>query len=87
MHVKTWRGGSGALWLRKDEIDQFYRGEMPDATEWPKTNRIRYVVWARRDAVNLRAWKNLDQSIGAQYEWQLFAREGDTVLGLWRRRD
>jgi len=87
MHVQTWRGGSGALWLRKDEIDQFYRGEMPDASEWLKTNRIRYVVWARRDAVNLRAWKNLDQSIGAQYEWQLFAREGDTVLGLWRRRD
>jgi uncharacterized membrane protein len=87
MHVQTWRGGSGALWLRKEDIDRFYSGRMPDALQWLNANDIRYVVWARRDAVNLAAWQNLQNSIGTRYEWQLFAREGNTMIGLWRLRD
>jgi hypothetical protein len=60
---------------------------MPDALQWLNANDIRYVVWARRDAVNLAAWQNLQNSIGTRYEWQLFAREGNTMIGLWRLRD
>jgi len=83
MHVQTWRVTVGSMWIRKDDIDRFYRGELAQPAEWLASNDVRYVVWAKGDAVNAATWQRLNAALAGRYGWREFGRIGDGSVGLW----
>lgn len=87
MHIMTWRMNVSSMWIRKNEIDQFYRGEQDDPIGWLDTNDVRYIVWAKGDAANLSAWLAINASLAGRYGWREFGNVEGKPIGLWARAD
>lgn len=85
MHVQTWRVKVGGMWVRKEEIERFYRGELTQPAEWLVANNVDYIVWTRRDAANTAAWQTVQNAIGTRYGWREFGRDNGNAIGLWVR--
>jgi hypothetical protein len=83
MHVQTWRVTVGGMWIRKDDIDRFYRGELAQPADWLSSNEVRYVVWSRGDARHAAAWQTINAALRNRYMWREFGRDNGTPIGLW----
>jgi hypothetical protein len=87
MHLLTWHSSIGQVWVLKDQIVQFYTGNLPDALAWLLANEVRYIVWNSRDADASTGWGAIKASIAEQYVWREFQTDPNRHVGLWIRRD
>jgi len=83
LHLQTWRVNAGGIWILKNEIDSFYRGELARPVQWLAAHDVRYIVWARSDAGNQSAWQAIDAAIANRYGWREFGRVGNAPVGIW----
>lgn len=88
MHLLTWHAGVDHMWILKEQIETFYKGQLPDAQRWLIANKVRYIVFNGRDAGNnAEGWKAIQAAIGGSYDWQDFYVAGDYRVGIWTRRE
>jgi hypothetical protein len=83
MHIQTWRVNSASMWIRKDDIDRFYRGELQQPAQWLIANEVHYVVWSHRDTRNAKAWQAVNSALAGHYGWKEFGRGNGEPLGIW----
>ena len=85
MHLFTWGKAWGLLRDRRDQMLQFYKGEMADPAGWLLKNRITYVVWSPRET-DYAAFKRLHAALAKDYYWKDFNGNADAPVGIWVRR-
>ena len=85
MHLFTWGKAWGLLSARRDQMKQFYKGEMADPAAWLLKNRISYVVWSPRDT-DYEAFKRLRPALEKDYYWRDFNGNPNAPVGIWIRR-
>lgn len=83
-HEDIWRGYRPDIDQRAQEVDKFYRGEIPDAGGWLVQNGIGYVVW-HRDDNRLSTYTRLDNQLRGAYFWREFSSSADFHAGVWCR--
>ena len=83
-HEDIWRAYRPDIDARADEVDKFYRAELPDSAQWLEQNGIHYVVW-RGDDNRLASFARLDQQLRGRYFWRDFTPLGGPKAGVWCR--
>ncbi len=87
-HEDQWRGNPGFIAHYAEQARSFYHGTLPDAPAWLAMNRIRYIVWVRRDETRDAAARyRIHEQISAAYRWKPFWVNGDDELGIWVRKE
>jgi uncharacterized membrane protein len=86
MHLLTWHNNIDQVWALKDQIIEFYKGQLPDAMPWLVANNVDYIVWNARDAEQTNAWSLIKNSIDPAYAWHEFQSDPNRHIGLWVRR-
>ncbi|QNM98384.1 DUF2298 domain-containing protein [Chitinimonas koreensis] len=84
-HLSTWHGYVEEVWTRREQIQRFYAGQLPDARRWLAAHKVRYIVWNPRDSAAGPAWAIIDGAIRDDYQWIGFGRAGNMPVGLWVR--
>ena len=85
-HEQLWRGYLPELQYRRDQLESFYGGNMANAGEWMRSQGIAYILWFKAGVDVDTAWDKANASLGSDYYWHEFYREGDRRVGLWERR-
>lgn len=83
MHLQTWHNDIGQVWILKEQIIQFYKGELPDAADWLQANHVDYIVWNAKDTVETDAWEKNTNAIEEAYTWHEFSSDPARHIGLW----
>jgi hypothetical protein len=86
MHLQTWHGSVSQAWILKDQIVEFYKGQLLDATKWLVANDVEYIIWNERDADQPKGWEHIKNSIDQVYAWHEFQSDPNRHVGLWVRR-
>lgn len=86
LHLQTWHGSVSQIWLVKEQIIQFYKGQLPDSANWLLAKQVQYIVWNTRDSADLKAWETINANIGQSYAWQEFQSDPSRHVGFWIRR-
>jgi Uncharacterized membrane protein (DUF2298) len=86
MHLLTWHKNIDQAWILKDQIVEFYKGQLPDAAKWLVANNVEYIIWNALDAEQANAWEHIKDSIDKVYAWHEFQSDPNRHLGLWVRR-
>jgi len=84
-HLRTWHGSVPRVWVLKDEIDQFYRGEKADALVWLQSNNVRYIVFSPKS--DNQYFDKIHTQIKDDYAWFEFEHSRSRHTGLWVKRD
>lgn len=82
-HLRTWHGSVPRIWILKDEIDAFYKGEKSDALNWLKSHDIDYVVFSPK--TDDKAFDAMNDQIKSEYVWQEFDHSRTRHTGIWVR--
>lgn len=82
-HLRTWHGNVPRVWILKDEIDSFYRGEMTDALNWLKSNDVRYIVFSNKSDDS--AFDAINNQIKSEFVWQQYEHSRRRHTGIWVR--
>jgi hypothetical protein len=83
-HEQLWRGYLPELTYRRESLESFYAGNMPDAGNWMRHQGIEYILWFKTDVDLDSNWEKANASLGPDiYYWHEFYREGDHRVGLW----
>lgn len=80
-HLRTWHGDVPRIWILKDEIDQFYKGEMKNPVVWLESQNVRYIVFSPKD--DNTAFDKIDQQINRAYAWHEFEHSRKRHTGIW----
>lgn len=83
MHVQTWRRDVAGMWVRKEEIDALYRGQLDRPAQWLAAQGVRYVVWTQAEARDTAAWRAIDAALRGHYGWKEFGRVDTGPVGIW----
>ncbi len=65
-------------------IEQFYKGENPQALDWLLQNDVRYVLVTARKPMSEETQAKIQTQIGSAYSWQEFGK--NPVVGVWIRK-
>jgi uncharacterized membrane protein len=86
-HENVWRGNRADIGVRKQQVETFYRGELPDSSRWLESNRIRYVLWLRDESqLPPHTFDKLNFLLRDRYQWRGYYEVGDYHVGLWEMR-
>jgi len=65
-------------------IEQFYKGENPQALDWLLQNDVRYVLVMARKPMTPEVQAKIQAQIGSAYSWQEFSK--NPLVGVWIRK-
>jgi uncharacterized membrane protein len=84
-----WREFRTEVRDRVAQVDDFYKGKVPDPLAWLTENNVRYVLWLQKDNDNQNAlFLQLWDKIRSRYAWRHYAgNDGDWAVGFWERVD
>jgi uncharacterized membrane protein len=86
-HENVWRGNRTDIEARRNDVERFYRGDLPDSSRWLTANGIGYVLWGRDDnQLPPLTFDRLNASIGDRYMWRGYYEAGTYRVGLWQIR-
>ena len=85
LHLETWHANIGQVWILKDQIIKFYKGELADSANWLVANHVDYIIWNSRDASEANAWQNINKAIDKRYDWHEFHPDPNQHIGIWLR--
>jgi hypothetical protein len=80
-HINTWHGDVPRIWILKDEIDKFYRGEMDDSLSWLTGNNVQYIVFGPSD--NDAHFNTINNQIKSSYVWHEYNHSRQRHTGIW----
>ena len=83
-HENLWRGNPPAIARLAKNIEQFYKGENPNARDWLLQNQVRYVLVTARKPMAPEVQAKIQAQIGSAYSWQEFGK--DPLVGVWVRK-
>lgn len=87
-HEGQWRGNPTFITTNAEQARALYRGTLTDALGWLDLNKVRYIVWVRRDQTrDPTARLRIQEQIGSTYHWKPFWKNGDDELGVWIWKD
>jgi hypothetical protein len=81
LHLATWHGVTPRVWILKDEIDAFYKGEKADSLEWLAGNKVKYIVFNPTD--NNNKFDAINNLIKSEYQWHEFNHSRQRHTGIW----
>ncbi|WP_188149829.1 DUF2298 domain-containing protein [Teredinibacter waterburyi] len=84
-HLRTWHGDVPRVWIMKDAIESFYKGEQENPSAWLRSLDVRYVVFSPSD--NNKVFDKINSDIKAHYSWQEFEHSRHRHTGIWVRID
>lgn len=86
-HEAQWRGNPSFIYNNADKARAFYHGNVSDALSWLALQRVRYILWLKRDQDrDPQARVRIQQQISSAYYWKAFWRQGDEELGMWIKK-
>jgi uncharacterized membrane protein len=80
-HLNTWHGDIPRIWILKDEIDKFYRGDMDDPLNWLASNNVQYIVFGPNDKD--KYFNKINNEIKSSYIWHEYNHSRQRHIGLW----
>ncbi len=80
-HLNTWHGDVPRVWILKDEIESFYRGEMDNSLVWLMSNNVEYIVFGPSD--NNSNFDKINNQIKSSYSWQEYNHSRQRHTGIW----
>jgi uncharacterized membrane protein len=80
-HLSTWHGKSPRVWILKDEIDAFYRGDKKDALKWLASNDVEYIVFRPTDDDS--KFNAINNLIKDEYQWHEYNHSRRRHTGVW----
>jgi len=80
-HLLTWHGNVPRVWILKEEIDKFYRAELPDPLQWLQSNDVQYIVFSPSD--NDSKFEAINNAIKSDYAWHEFNHSRNRHTGIW----
>ncbi|QNM97138.1 DUF2298 domain-containing protein [Chitinimonas koreensis] len=87
-HESQWRGSPDFINERTELIRAIYRGNRPDALQWLRSQKVRYLVWSRYDQARGPAvLEQLKMQLAPGYAWLPLWTGGDEQYGVFRRLD
>lgn len=84
-HLRTWHGDVPRVWIMKEEIDKFYKGELPSPLAWLRGNQVRYIVFGPKD--NDKLFEAIHEKIKGEFAWYEFEHSRRRHTGIWVRVD
>jgi uncharacterized membrane protein len=84
-HLMTWHGDVPRVWLLKEEIERFYRGELDDPLGWLASHDVRYIVFGPMD--DQRYFNAINDNIGLGYTWHAYSRNSGRQTGIWVKQE
>jgi hypothetical protein len=84
-HEQLWRGYLPELTYRREQVESFYAGNMVNAGEWMRSQDIAYILWFKKIDLD-PLWDKANASLGNDYYWHEFYRDGTRRVGLWERK-
>ncbi|WP_035055670.1 DUF2298 domain-containing protein [Andreprevotia chitinilytica] len=84
-HVNEWRANPGFVGQRADAVRSLYQGQLPDAKDWLKNQRIQYMVWSRFDSAHGPVLAQLKTQLAPDYVWMPLWANGDEQYGVFKR--
>lgn len=84
-HLRTWHGDVPRIWLLKEEIDKFYKGELEDSLAWLQSNQVRYIVFSPKD--DDKAFEKINERVKGHYDWHEYEHSRRRHTGIWVRLD
>ncbi|SMF03640.1 Uncharacterized membrane protein [Alteromonadaceae bacterium Bs31] len=83
-HLRTWHGSVPRIWIMKDEIGKFYKGEKEDALIWLQGNKVEYIVFGPKSSN--KAFDKIHEQIKTDYAWLEFEHSKRRHTGIWVRK-
>jgi hypothetical protein len=80
-HLNTWHGKVPRIWILKDEIDEFYRGEMDSPLNWLAGNNVQYIVFGPND--NNKNFNKINNQIKSLFVWHEYSHSQRRHIGIW----
>jgi uncharacterized membrane protein len=80
-HLSTWHGSVPRVWILKDEIVKFYRGEMDNPQNWLESHNVQYIVFGGED--HDAYFTKINNQIKSSYEWHEYNHSRQRHTGLW----
>jgi hypothetical protein len=80
-HLNTWHGEIPRIWILKNEINKFYRGEMDDPLNWLASNNVQYIVFGPNDKDVY--FNKINRQINSSYTWHEYNHSRQRHLGFW----
>jgi uncharacterized membrane protein len=80
-HLNTWHGNVPRVWILKDEIVKFYRGEMDNPQNWLDSHDVQYIVFGGED--HDAHFNKINNQIKSSYEWHEYNHSRQRHTGLW----
>jgi hypothetical protein len=80
-HLNTWHGSVPRIWILKDEIDEFYRGEMDNPQMWLASHNVQYIVFGPND--NDAHFSKINEKIESSYMWHEYNHSRQRHIGFW----
>ena len=84
-HLRTWHGSVPRIWVLKDEIGEFYKGEKQDTLTWLLANDVRYIVFGPKS--NNKAFDKIHEQIKGEFAWLEFEHSRRRHTGIWVRKN
>ncbi len=81
LHLNTWHGDVPRIWILKDEIESFYRGEMDGSLVWLMSHNVEYIVFGPSD--NNSNFDIINNQIKSMYSWQEYNHSRHRHTGIW----
>ena len=83
-HENVWRGYRVDIDRRMEQVQTFFRGDLPDSARWLEQHRIRYVLWLKDDnKLPKGTFEKINDQIRDRYFWREFYVAGDFRVGIW----
>ncbi len=80
-HLSTWHGESPRVWVLKEEIDAFYRGDKTDALQWLAGNDVKYIIFNPTDDNN--KFETINNLIKSEFQWHEYNHSRQRHTGIW----
>ncbi|MDX2188147.1 MAG: hypothetical protein SFV32_14535 [Opitutaceae bacterium] len=85
-HEALWRGYSGDIWQRQDNLNKLFAGEMENAGEWASVHGADYVLWYQEQDTN-ELLEVVGTGMKSHYLWkEIFVTPEGKRVGYWVRR-
>jgi len=83
-HLRTWHGDVPRIWIMKEEIEHFYKGEKTDALVWLQSHDVRYIVFSPKN--DNKKFELIHQQIKDVYAWHEYEHSRKRHTGIWVRK-
>lgn len=84
-HEQLWRGFPLEIQYRYDRLQEFYKGDMPNAGTWMLAQGIDYILWFKTEDLD-QLWEKVDLTLHPDYVWHEFYYDRGHRVGLWERK-